>query len=68
MSISYYQFYLFDVECDVIFSFSHTDYALAYSLTDYQDLRWIMLSYDIWCSYHVNLKKCFSKYFLGWPI
>ncbi|KJA15196.1 hypothetical protein HYPSUDRAFT_149455 [Hypholoma sublateritium FD-334 SS-4] len=39
------------------------DYALTYSLTDYQELRWIMLSYDIWCSYHVNLKKRFAKYF-----
>jgi hypothetical protein len=27
------------------------------------ELCWLMLSYDIWCSYRIKLKKHFSKYF-----
>jgi hypothetical protein len=42
-------------------SFVNTDYALAHSLADADDLRWIRLSYDIWCSYFKNLKRRFSK-------
>ncbi|KDR67065.1 hypothetical protein GALMADRAFT_1359006, partial [Galerina marginata CBS 339.88] len=44
-------------------AFRNTDYVLAYSLSDAQDQRWIMLSYDIFCSYHINLEKRFTKYF-----
>ena len=43
--------------------FANTDYAVAHSLADAYLLRWIMLSYDIWCSYSVKLKKRFAKYF-----
>lgn len=44
-------------------SFANTDYALAQVLWNANDLRWIMFSYDIWCSYHANMKKRFSKHF-----
>jgi hypothetical protein len=44
-------------------SFVNTDYALAHVLSGADDLRWIRLSYDIWCSYHKNLKKRFSQHF-----
>lgn len=44
-------------------SFANTDYALARVLSNANGLRWIMFSYDIWCSYSVNLKKRFSKHF-----
>jgi hypothetical protein len=58
----------FDCISDFIFttvdhSFASTDYALAQALLGADYLRWIMLSYDIWCSYHANMKKRFSKYF-----
>ncbi|KAJ3562098.1 hypothetical protein NP233_g9786 [Leucocoprinus birnbaumii] len=37
-------------------SYSHADYALAHALgQESQKLRWIMLSYDIWCQYSKNL-------------
>ncbi|KAF9529568.1 hypothetical protein CPB83DRAFT_812024, partial [Crepidotus variabilis] len=44
-------------------AFANTDYALAHSLLDAHDQRWIMLSYDIWCAYGVNLKKRFQEWF-----
>jgi len=44
-------------------SFVNTDYALAHALSGADNLRWIRLSYDIWCSYHKNLKKRFSQHF-----
>jgi len=43
--------------------FANTDYVLAHTLADTNDMRWIRLSYDIWCSYSKNLKKRFSKHF-----
>lgn len=43
--------------------FANTDYVLAYSLADQQKQRWIKQSYDIWCSFGVNLEKRFSKFF-----
>ena len=43
--------------------FVNTDYALAHALSGATALRWIKLSYDIWCSYHKNLKKRFAKHF-----
>lgn len=45
------------------YRFARTDYALAFALSDASDQRWIMLSYDIWCQYSVNLKNRFKKYF-----
>jgi len=44
-------------------SFHRVDYAIAWGLADYQQLRWLVLSFDIWCSYSINLKKRFLKYF-----
>jgi len=44
-------------------SFVNTDYALAHALSGANELRWIKLSYDMWCSYHKNLKKRFAKHF-----
>lgn len=43
--------------------FGLTDYALANSLIDQHTQRWLMLSYDIWCSYQVKLKERFTKMF-----
>ena len=43
--------------------FVNTDYALAHALSGATELRWIKLSYDIWCSYHKNLKERFTKHF-----
>jgi hypothetical protein len=44
-------------------SYDHTDYVLASSLLDQHQQRWIMLSYDIWCSYSKKLKARFAKKF-----
>ncbi|KAF9486051.1 hypothetical protein BDN70DRAFT_988377 [Pholiota conissans] len=43
--------------------FAHTDYALARTLSDAENQRWIMLSYDIWCQYSKKIKARFSKHF-----
>jgi len=45
--------------------FVNTDYALASALSSSgaTELRWIKLRYDIWCSYHKNLKERFAKHF-----
>ncbi|KAF6750008.1 hypothetical protein DFP72DRAFT_851984 [Ephemerocybe angulata] len=43
--------------------YARTDYALNSSLSDQTDQRWIMLSYDIWCSYSAKLKKHFRDLF-----
>ncbi|KAJ3535599.1 hypothetical protein NMY22_g6415 [Coprinellus aureogranulatus] len=40
-----------------------TDFALNSSLSDQTQQRWIMLSYDIWCSYSVKLKERFARLF-----
>ncbi|PPQ82041.1 hypothetical protein CVT26_003611 [Gymnopilus dilepis] len=44
-------------------AFRNTDYALARALSDAQDQRWIMVTYDIWCSYHKKLPLRFRKWF-----
>ncbi|PPQ76396.1 LOW QUALITY PROTEIN: hypothetical protein CVT26_015366 [Gymnopilus dilepis] len=44
-------------------AFRNTDYVLASALADAHDQRWIMLTYDIWCSYYKNLEKRFEKWF-----
>jgi hypothetical protein len=62
-SVSLFHSTAFEFNSEKIFSFARADYGLAYSLSDYQQLRWIMLCYDIWCSYNINLKKRFTKYF-----
>lgn len=41
----------------------NTDYALVHALDDGGQQRWVMVSYDIWCSYHVNLKKRIANSF-----
>ncbi|RDB30333.1 hypothetical protein Hypma_007055 [Hypsizygus marmoreus] len=46
-------------------AFANTDYALAFTLGEAEFQRWIMISYDIWCHYHVNLRKRFNKWFPG---
>ncbi|KAF8175800.1 hypothetical protein BJ912DRAFT_857712 [Pholiota molesta] len=45
------------------YSFARTDYALAQALSNAENQRWIMLSYDIWCQYSKNLKTRFKKHF-----
>lgn len=47
----------------IIYRYANTDYALAHSLVEANDQRWIMLSYDIWCQYSVNIQKRFEKWF-----
>ncbi|KAF8326718.1 hypothetical protein F5887DRAFT_925190 [Amanita rubescens] len=44
-------------------SFANTDYALARTLVEAIDQRWIMISYDIWCQYHRHLQKRFDSSF-----
>ncbi|GLB34092.1 hypothetical protein LshimejAT787_0109760 [Lyophyllum shimeji] len=46
-------------------AFPNTDFAVAYALSEAKLQRWIMISYDIWCQYHVNLRKRFNKWFPG---
>jgi hypothetical protein len=53
----------FDLSADVGSSFANTDYALASALAECSDNRWIMLSYDIWCQFSVNLIKRFRERF-----
>jgi hypothetical protein len=43
--------------------FANTDYALASALAECSRNRWIMISYDIWCQYGVNLIKRFREHF-----
>jgi Kyakuja-Dileera-Zisupton transposase len=43
--------------------FANTDYALAFALAECSKNRWIMLSYDIWCQFGVNLIKRFRERF-----
>ena len=43
--------------------FANTNYALAHALGGANELRWIMLSYSMWCSYCANLKRHFAKHF-----
>jgi len=43
--------------------FTNTDYALASVLGECSDNRWVMISYDIWCQFSVNLIKRFCERF-----
>ncbi|KAF8057825.1 hypothetical protein FPV67DRAFT_1455922 [Lyophyllum atratum] len=43
--------------------FRRTDFALMLVLVELWQLRWILISYDIWCQYVINLRKRFSKWF-----
>nr|GAT45487.1 predicted protein [Mycena chlorophos] len=40
-----------------------TDYALSYALAEARYLRWIKLTYDIWCKYGIKLVPRFLEYF-----
>ncbi|PPQ75117.1 hypothetical protein CVT26_008295 [Gymnopilus dilepis] len=44
-------------------AFRNTDYVLACALSDALDQRWIMVTYDIWCSYHKKLPSRFQQWF-----
>ncbi|PPQ82618.1 hypothetical protein CVT26_001627 [Gymnopilus dilepis] len=46
-------------------AFRFTDYVLVSSLADALDQRWILVTYDIWCSYHKNLDKRVARWFLA---
>ncbi|KAF8231997.1 hypothetical protein L208DRAFT_1035521, partial [Tricholoma matsutake] len=39
------------------------DYALAFALAECKNNHWIMLSYDIWCQFWINLLKHFCEWF-----
>ncbi|KAF8221898.1 hypothetical protein L208DRAFT_1325446, partial [Tricholoma matsutake] len=39
--------------------FANTDYALAFALAKCMNNHWIMLSYNIWCQFWINLLKRF---------
>ncbi|GLB39022.1 hypothetical protein LshimejAT787_0601840 [Lyophyllum shimeji] len=43
--------------------FRRTDFALMLVLVELWRLRWILISYDIWCQYVINLRNRFSKWF-----
>ncbi|KAJ3562223.1 hypothetical protein NP233_g9711 [Leucocoprinus birnbaumii] len=52
------------VDLDKGEAYAKTDYALAHALgTEALRQRWIMVSYDIWCQYHVNLSRRFREHF-----
>ncbi|KAF5347890.1 hypothetical protein D9756_010191 [Leucocoprinus leucothites] len=52
------------VDLDKGEAYARTDYALAHALgMEALQHRWIMLSYDIWCQYHINLPRRFSVNF-----
>ena len=44
-------------------SFGRVDYAFAHVISDTENLRWLMLCYDIWCQYSKKLKQRFAKHF-----
>ncbi|KAJ7503595.1 hypothetical protein B0H11DRAFT_1710585 [Mycena galericulata] len=44
-------------------AFANTDYAIAYGLTEAWSLRWIMMTYDIWCQYSIYLRDRFVELF-----
>ncbi|KAJ6527320.1 hypothetical protein DFH09DRAFT_935635 [Mycena vulgaris] len=43
--------------------YAHTDYALAQTLGDAQDQRWIVLTYDVYCQYFKNITSRFKRWF-----
>lgn len=47
----------------MVLRYVNTDYAIAHSLAEAENQWWIMLSYDIWCQYSINIQKCFEKWF-----
>ncbi|KAJ3555786.1 hypothetical protein NP233_g12126 [Leucocoprinus birnbaumii] len=52
------------VDLDKGEAYAKTDYALAHALGEEAlQQRWIMVSYDIWCQYHVNLSRRFREHF-----
>lgn len=52
-------------KCLTTLRYANTDYAIAHSLAEAKDQRWIMISYDIWCQYSVNIQKRFEKWLPG---
>ncbi|KAF7294743.1 hypothetical protein MIND_01011700 [Mycena indigotica] len=36
-------------------AYVYTDLALLKSVSEYSNIRWIVVTYDIWCQYHINL-------------
>ncbi|KAF7334786.1 hypothetical protein MSAN_02365200 [Mycena sanguinolenta] len=44
-------------------AFAKTDYAIAYALGEATPQRWIMLTYDIWCQYSINLLARIANWF-----
>ena len=48
---------------DLAIRFRFTDYVLISSLADAHLQRWILLTYDIWCSYHKYLGQRVARWF-----
>ncbi|TFK58036.1 hypothetical protein BDN72DRAFT_782600, partial [Pluteus cervinus] len=44
-------------------AYARSDYVLMRVLDEAGTQRWIMVSYDIWCQYHINLAKRVKKHF-----
>ncbi|TFK59993.1 hypothetical protein BDN72DRAFT_864703, partial [Pluteus cervinus] len=44
-------------------AYARSDYVLMRVLDEAGTQRWIMVSYDIWCQYHINLAKRVEKHF-----
>ncbi|TFK59992.1 hypothetical protein BDN72DRAFT_722176, partial [Pluteus cervinus] len=44
-------------------AYARSDYVLMRVLDEAGTQRWIMVSYDIWCQYHINLSKRVEKHF-----
>ncbi|KAJ7681689.1 hypothetical protein B0H17DRAFT_942799 [Mycena rosella] len=43
--------------------YGHTDYALGHTLADAHDQQWVVLTYDVYCQFYVNISKRFKKWF-----
>ncbi len=44
-------------------SYAQTDYVLMCVLDGHNAQRWIVVSYDIWCQFHINLTNRITKHF-----
>ncbi|TFK60799.1 hypothetical protein BDN72DRAFT_744711, partial [Pluteus cervinus] len=44
-------------------AYARTDYALSGPLTEAQHLRWVMLSYDIWCQFYIKFLQRIGAHF-----
>ncbi|KAJ7131489.1 hypothetical protein C8R43DRAFT_895982 [Mycena crocata] len=44
-------------------AFANTDYAIMHALAEAWKLRWIMITYDIWCQFSIHFKDRITEWF-----